>query len=303
MRISLFIAAIWLSVSSSFACLNTVATTYEGERVTTIDGSSWHRMQYALETRLAKEGAVNERILRDAKSFKDRNDYAVALLHLGRNAEAVTLLTALEAEQPGNYYIAANLGTAHELTGNDTEALRWINEGIRRNPNGHHGTEWLHAKILETKLAAKQEPGFFEHHSVLDLQPATARETILVGDQALSPAKVATALGYQLEERMKFVKPTDPVVAGLLYDYAVMEAVTSSMETAKNLLKMAGEYGFPTTKIASLRRDLNRRFITLFIEKYWPIGLPIVCVIGGIVFACKRGLGLYARSRRNLQKT
>jgi hypothetical protein len=53
--------------------------------------------------------------------------------------------------------VAANLGTALELLGNKEEALHWIREGIRRNPQSHEGTEWLHAKILEAKIAAQKD--------------------------------------------------------------------------------------------------------------------------------------------------
>ncbi len=66
--------------------------------------------------------------------FTNRNDYAVALVYLGRYDEAISLLQRLEKETPGHYATAANLGTAYELSGNNELALKWIKEGIRRNP-------------------------------------------------------------------------------------------------------------------------------------------------------------------------
>jgi len=52
-----------------------------------------------------------------------------------------------------------DLGTAYELAGKNEPALRWIREGLRRNPNSHKGTEWLHVKILEAKIEQeKQRP-------------------------------------------------------------------------------------------------------------------------------------------------
>ena len=95
--------------------------------------------------------------LRSSTNFTDRSDYAVALMYLGRHQEAVTLLHQLEAERPGEYFVAGNLGTAYELTGKNEEALRWIREAIRRNPAAHEGTEWLHAKILEAKIAQQKD--------------------------------------------------------------------------------------------------------------------------------------------------
>ena len=69
-----------------------------------------------------------EQEFRDKPSFEDRNDYAVALMYLGHNQEAVALLEKLEAEQPGKYFVAANLGTACELSGKNAEAIDVLDE-------------------------------------------------------------------------------------------------------------------------------------------------------------------------------
>jgi tetratricopeptide (TPR) repeat protein len=295
--------------SPVFACINVVGTKYNGDRGDDHEGMFTdiaYELRRSLGTSLPRRGASMEASLRDAEDFKDRNDYAVALMYRGRNDEAVKLLTELEAEQPGQYYVAANLGTAYELAGNDSEALRWVNEGIRRNPKAHRGTEWLHAKILEIKLAAAKSPVYFQHHSVLDQQPETVGAGIKVGDRLLSPGAVTGALYYQLEERMKFVKPTDPIVAGLLYDFAVLEAVTSSMEAAKHLLKLAEEYGYPAAKVAALERDFNRRLASHRFNKYWSIGLVVAAVITGgwaFLYACKRTIRACLRSSEDLKET
>ena len=184
------------------------------------------------------DGVKMEADLRGAAKFSDRSDYSVALMYLGRNKEAVDLLQQLEKEQPGEYFVASNLGTAFELSGNNEEALRWIKEGIRRNPDSHEGSEWLHAKILESKIARQKDLTFFEKHSVLELDPAKIGEQIIIGEKTLSPKQLAEAIQHQLAERLQFVKPPDPAVASLLFDYAAIEAATNSLESAKSILQM-----------------------------------------------------------------
>ena len=63
------------------------------------------------------------------------------------------MFLALERRYPGHHETAANLGTALELAGHDAPALQWIRIGIRRNADEHYGSEWLHVRILEAKIA------------------------------------------------------------------------------------------------------------------------------------------------------
>ena len=57
---------------------------------------------------------------------------------------------------PGNARVAANLGTALELKGENEEALKWIREGVIRDASEHDGSEWLHARILDGEDRAQR---------------------------------------------------------------------------------------------------------------------------------------------------
>ena len=265
---------ILLSTFSAFPCINKSGTKYGGG-----SGSyfAWRGLQSALKRDLKTDGAEMEANLRGSTNFNDRSDYAVALMFLGRSAEAVQLLNTLEQEQPGQFFVAANLGTAYELSGKNTEALKWIDEGIKRNPDDHEGTEWLHASILKAKIAQENDPKYFEEHSVLELQPGKIGEQITVDGKSLSPKELADAIQYQLGERLQFVKTPDPAVASLLFDYAAIEAATRSMESAKHILKMATDYGYPAAKVKALDKEFNRRLAWDKIKFYG--------IIGGIVLA------------------
>ena len=248
-----------------------------------VHGASRYRLielRRALNRNLAMDGAQMEAALRNSTNFNDRSDYSVALMYLGRSEEAVDLLQKLETEQPGHYFVAANLGTAFELTGNNEQAARWIAEGIRRNPKSHEGTEWLHLKILEAKIANQKNPNYFKSHSVLDLTPQNISEGTLIGKEKLSPAEAAAAIQHQLAERLQFVKPPDAAVASLFFDYAAIEAGTRTLESAKQILQMAENFGYPSEKVQPLIKLYDRRIAWRKTKQYSFYGLIGVAGVG-----------------------
>lgn len=190
--------------------------------------------------RLSKELAAGD-------DYKVKSDLAVAFTHTGYELEAIRLLEQIEAEKPGLYITAANLGTAYELNGNDEKALEWIKKGIDLNPESHEGTEWLHVRILEAKLALKNDANWLEANSVLGprtsvdpadksehpdryglmvikpglrIGPAAAGNFSVTGNRGdkLSTEQIEKALMYQLHERLQFVKPPDAIVGDLLLE-------------------------------------------------------------------------------------
>lgn len=142
------------------------------------------------------------------RTYGRRIDYTVALIRLGRAAEAIVELEAIEQAFPGQYATAANLGTAYELEGRLADALTWITRGIERNPDSHEGTEWLHVAILKAKQKLAADPAWLAQHSVLD-------------EAGTRPAsEVVLAIEYQLNERLVFVQPEDATVCDLFYQAA-----------------------------------------------------------------------------------
>jgi hypothetical protein len=158
--------------------------------------------------------------------------------------EAIAILESIERQHPGEYVVAANLGTAYELAANDREALRWITEGIRRNPESHYGTEWLHVRILEAKIALAADPAWLETHTVLglDFGTAAAPKTPSRWPDGQDFGSTARALEYQLRERTGFVKPPDPIVGELLAAYANLIAIEHTIESALPIYDLALQY-------------------------------------------------------------
>ena len=117
----------------------------------------------ALET-LMREIAESHR---HAPTIENTNDLAVAWILSGRVPQGIELLRGLEQRSSGNAIVAANLGTALEIAGDEDEALTWIRESVRRDPQENQGAEWVHVKILEAKVALKRDPHWLRKNSVI----------------------------------------------------------------------------------------------------------------------------------------
>jgi hypothetical protein len=99
-----------------------------------------------------------------------------------------------------------------------------------------------------------------------------------------------------LIERLKFVKGKDPAVASLLFDYAAIEAGTSTLESAVALLQMAAEYGYPAARIQPLIASYSR---TIRISVWTPwlyICAGIFAFLALILYAIRRRWIIYRRS-------
>lgn len=240
------------------ACLQSVGRVVGGERLR-VDGVP--AAEFLKNLRAHETAAYWEKVRGDLEKRKNdnlpgsiftleiRNDLAVALVHLGQVEEAIAILEELERKSPGQYAVAANLGTAYELNGENRKALEWIKEGVNRKRESHYGTEWLHVKILEAKLAMEQDPDWLKYHSVLETdfgtneKPAPEIFTTDYLGQKKNLNEIEDALAYQLHERLEFIKPPEPVVADLLVDLSRAFAVLRTPEHAKAVNNLAFEFG------------------------------------------------------------
>jgi len=172
------------------------------------------------------------------------NDYAIALVHVGKISQAVELLRTLERENPGEYPTAANLGTALELQGENQEALPWI------------------LRILEAKLAMAEDPHWLISHTVLGPDFGDQPSPQLPADWAerRNLEEVIFALEYQLIERLELVRPPDPIVGDLLFALGNLQAFRTSSERAAVVLKLAQKFG--TSRPERLAIALNSWKVT-----------------------------------------
>jgi hypothetical protein len=170
-------------------------------------------------------------------SVDDQSDLAVNMAYLGEYDKALLILRRLQKENPGNYNVAANLGTTYELVGKNDSALLFIKKSIAINPESHNGTEWVHVKILEAKLNIAKHPDWLAKNSVLQ-----------TGVKANSPideilTKKANNVEYQLQERVPFTPFPDAILANVFNELGDLYATQLSIEHAYIAYDFALQYG------------------------------------------------------------
>jgi tetratricopeptide (TPR) repeat protein len=252
-------------------CLWYYGTTLAGERVELADFPPDVYVQRLSEGRTHELHALAPLPPRPAPTddFRKRSDHAATLIHKGDLTPAIEILEAIEKEKPGEYIVAVNLGTAYELAGDNDRALRWIREGLQRNPNSHYGTEWLHVRILESKIALAKDPAWLKTNSVLgldfgrDLAP-TMPTSWPAGKDA---AATLHALEYQLSERLGFVKAPDPLTGSLIADLGHLNVLTRAVGYGPPLYALAIRYQAPdadflarrSAHVGAIRPPVDRR--------------------------------------------
>jgi tetratricopeptide (TPR) repeat protein len=256
-------AAMLLAAAPAFGCINVVGKDLAGKPVTVgwpaagaivaymtdeQDPGKWRRVKNRIAVKLG------------TATLDERNDLAASLLHIGEVPQAIEILTRIEREAPGRYATATNLGTAYELAGDNRRAVQWIREGIRRNPDSHHGTEWLHVRILDAKLAMEKDPRWLEKNSILAMGFGSAlvpnkpaRFPVAHGPKKLDAEGTKEAILIQMSERLPLVKAPDPIVGDILFDYANLLMRTDILESAAAVYALAIEYGGPRTALAKAR--------------------------------------------------
>ena len=295
----LSLVLISVSVFEAAGCLQPA-----GELVTarpvTVEGVSAAQFMQDFTTHKSREDWMKERSRLENISryytFADRNDLAVALLHLGEVKEAITILEAQEKSKPGEYVTAANLGTAYELNGENAKALEWISEGVNRKRESHFGTEWLHVKILETKIALEKDPDWLKTRSVLGADFGTAQKKpaseIFARDfrgQRKNLSEIEAALVYQLHERLEFIKPPEPVMADLLGDLSRVFAVQRTPEHAQAVGDLAFKFG-------SVPQETQKKEPDIPAEKP-SRGYLFYGMLGGVAALVAAGIYVFIRRR------
>jgi tetratricopeptide (TPR) repeat protein len=253
--------ALLCSLSAAHACMWIHGTTIHGD-FKTHEGRLDSKFLFRMKDRNVTE---IDRLFHDYDyspndPIGEANDKAVQTLLLGDAQKAILMLESTEKENPGVYYTAANLGTAYELAGNDAQALKWLQEGIRRNPKSHMNTEWLHLRILETKLKLQEQPDWLLSSTITQVNLAKIGKP----DYAVSTAQgmqdmweIRTSLYEQLSVRILLVKPKDVIVAQLLVELAHFEHILGFQESVIEILDLAVIYGKSEASVSELRKKAN----------------------------------------------
>ncbi|MQP52799.1 MULTISPECIES: M48 family metallopeptidase [unclassified Flavobacterium] len=188
-----------------------------------------------------------EAIIKDLrKLYKETNDIdylsdiGVVLILQKKYNEAIKLYNQIEKTHPNRYSTASNLGTIYELTGDNVNALKWIEKALKINPISHNSSEWIHVNILKAKVNNL----IFSSQNIINTNFTfeSLPKTNLKNENLES---LRFQIYFQLNERMSFIKEKDKSIAVLLFDLANIDYLLGKKSNQyKELYKMAIGYGF-----------------------------------------------------------
>ena len=188
-----------------------------------------------------------EAIIKDLrKLYKETNDIdylsdvGVVLILQKKYNEAIKLYNQIEKTHPNRYSTASNLGTIYELTGDNINALKWIEKSIKLNFNSHKASEWIHVNILKAKVNGL----IFSSQNIIntDFSFESFPKTSLTKEEL---GFLRVEIYFQLNERISFIKEKDKSIAVLLFDLANIDYLLGKKSRKyKELYKMAVDYGF-----------------------------------------------------------
>jgi tetratricopeptide (TPR) repeat protein len=245
------------SISRSNACLNYFySTDKEGHLHLVTD-----ELRKKFNINFNKELNVSRLLKLEAKLKKDHvymllSDYALGLMKLGKTEESLQILSEIYKHYPNDYKIASNLGTAYELRGMNDSALKYIKRGLQLNPNDHEGSEWVHVKVLETKLKLAKNPDHLKTSTVLGLTETQEKDS-----------NVCRQILIQAHERFPFTPKNDLIMASLMTDLGDCYANTIAVEYALSSYMIAKEYfgdksASLETKIKEMK-ELMKKYINV----------------------------------------
>ncbi len=170
----------------------------------------------------------------------------VLLILLKRYDEAIKLYIKLYKQiDYDNYSIASNLGTAYELIGDNKNAYKWMTRAIVADPSSHFNSEWIHINILNLKL--NKNP-IITSNALIEVDFGLLDKPITsISKDSLDELK--RAIFFQLEERMSFIKPKDPIIAHLLFDLANINFLLNDSSSALQIYNLSKQYGFSNNLI------------------------------------------------------
>lgn len=240
----MLLATLLLTEQMALCCINEYRTLLDGsiEFTDAKNAAPFGRFSAANKSFLLQKLHQADSVFKATGKNEDYSDLGAMLIYNGQYQKAKLLYIEIEGKTPGLYATAANLGTTYELLGQVDSALLWINKAIKINPDSHNGSEWIHLKILEAKLKANGDEKYFLTHSILSLDFGDAEKP--ENKNELDLLKLRKQLYHQLNERMTFVKPKDPIVAQLLFDLGNLSAMTMDVKSGLQVYAVAKEYGF-----------------------------------------------------------
>jgi tetratricopeptide (TPR) repeat protein len=212
-----------LSTQNIFACGWFYTVNVHGKHIEKGENGELRFIRVFSEQETLDELKKIEKSLFTTYNYKEHSDYALLLSRIGKIKESLDILIKLNEQHPNQYILIANLGTLYELNGKNEEALHWIQKAMKKNPDSHYGSEWVHVKILEAKLNIQKNPSWLKNNRILGIDFSKYEVVPLLSKVENEISTIGGAIAYQLHERIPYTPAPDPIVFQLLIDFAHLE--------------------------------------------------------------------------------
>lgn len=239
MKPTFFAVLILLSSVEVFACLNEYNVNARGQIYEMYEGLPIFYRSFDLA--YSKE-IVSRTDLTDGDNidFKEFSDVGIHLARLGKYEQALDIFIWLNEKHKDEYRIVSNLGTLYELNGQVDSAYKYIEKGLKLNPDSHLGSEWVHLSILKAKKHIEEDSDWLLKNKVLNLN---LTDTIGLYTEAHDKVMLTIwQISHQLEERIPFTPDSDLLLANVLLELGELLEIHVSIENAYVAYKMAAHY-------------------------------------------------------------
>ena len=113
-----------LLIHTTFACINEYKTLLDGSIYESGEPSSGKIGVNSIKnSELGEKAEALLKAYQRSDSIEYLSDYGAALVYMGQYEEGQKIYQQIEAENPGLYTTASNLGTIYELLGDPEKAL------------------------------------------------------------------------------------------------------------------------------------------------------------------------------------
>ena len=182
---------------------------------------------------LTLDAASKGRIL----TAKDAADLGAAYVRLGQAEKAIGILRAARRQHPDDFKLAANLGTAFQLSGDLASAQAALEEAVRLAPEAAKRVEQFHSKLVSQRLKEGRTPA--------------DKWDDLFGADADYDAKKVPADAAAIVQQLALWLPAD---GRLLWQLAEIANATGDVRTAANILDgCVAEFGMASPNLRARR--------------------------------------------------
>ena len=234
------IAMFMLLSANIFACLNLYVINEKGKE-SVYDDYPPYRVDMSPKNDL-QSLKLHERWIREAEGeddqYKTISNYAVYLIKLGHNKEALEILKKLARKHTKEYALLANLATAYELNGYPDSALKYMKQSLKIYPGSHWDSEWFHVRFLEATLQHRDKKTAIDDLNILKIDTAVSDKTVF-------------GVTHQLHERIPLTSAPNAMLSKALEECGDYFRKQVSIDWSAKLYAKA--IGFSTNEKATTR--------------------------------------------------